>query len=144
MTYCPNCGAQPVSGAPVCPRCGKPAGAPVPLPVRSAYPAYPAPPAYMPPRVPAGTNSYALIGFIMAWLPVPVIGLLLCIMGLVQCARTGQKGRGLAVAGIVLRVLLIALAVAGIVFLFNYIENPDLYYPDYGAWEEPFAFAALR
>jgi len=66
----------------------------------------PAPYPYMPPKQ---TNSCAVAGFILTIIPIfPFIGLVLCFVGLSQCKRTGEGGKGLAVAGIVLQFLAVA------------------------------------
>ncbi|MCL2299704.1 MAG: zinc ribbon domain-containing protein [Firmicutes bacterium] len=135
MTFCQNCGASLDPGAPACPRCGKPAAA-LPYP---AYP-YPAPypPAYPAPKLPV-TNLLAIIGFVMALLPLPALPL--CIAGLVQCARTGQKGKGLAIAGILLRVAVLAVIAGGIVLLARY-GDAGSYLPDWD-WEDGFSFTVM-
>jgi len=135
MNYCPNCGAGLASGAQNCPRCGKIFFQPV-------YPAYPANPAY--PARP-GTNITAVLGFILALLPLPFAGLVLCVIALIQCGQTGpdgrrQKGRGLAIAGILIRVALIALLVAGIVLAVWYAMDYGYYLPEFFDWEGGFAF----
>ena len=163
MTFCPNCGASLEPGAPACPRCEKTAGAasPPPQPYQmphQIYPGQPVPPAYPPyqqqnawpaypvyqqrPVVP-GTNTFAILGFILAFLPLPFAGLVLCILGLVQCGQTGQKGRGLAVAGIVVRVVGIALLIAGIAAAVWYFADVGYYLPDYWEWNDGFAFTML-
>ena len=157
MTFCPNCGASLEPGAAVCPRCEKMAGAapappqpyqPYQLP-HPIYPNQPVPPAYPPYRGPAspGMNTYAVLGFIMAFLPLPFAGLALCILGLVQCSQPGpdgrrQKGRGLAIAGILVRVLGAALIVAGIAAaVWYFADSGNL--PDVWEWDDSFAFTVL-
>lgn len=49
------------------------------------------------------TNAMAIVGFIFAFL-LPLIGLILSIIGLVQINKKGQKGKGLAIAGIIVSV----------------------------------------
>ena len=133
MTFCQNCGANLEPGAPVCPRCGKSAAAqPYQPPQLIRYGTYPAP-------QPAGTNNFALLGFVMAWLPIPFAGLVLSIIALVQCGQTGQKGRGLAVAGIVARVIIDIALIAGIAVAFHSLRGSGLfeafdYFGSYG-WE---------
>ena len=166
MTFCPNCGASLQPGVSVCPRCGKTAGAAIPppppfqpyqmphqidpgQPVPPAYPQYPprpmvpAYPVYPPRPAPAGTNTFAVLGFILALLPLPFAGLVLCVMGLIQCGQTGQKGKGLAIAGIIIRILGIALLVIGIAAAVWYFADTGYYLPDVWEWDEGFAFTAL-
>ena len=142
MTFCPNCGvslkpgAPGVSGVSACPRCGRNF-----YPPRPVYPAQPV--CRQRPAPAAGTNTFALLGFVLAWLPIPFAGLVLCVMGLVQCARTGQKGRGLAIAGVVLRVAGIALLIVGAAAALWYFTDTGYFLPDYWEWDNGFAFAAL-
>jgi len=96
-----------------------------------------------------GTNSLAVLGFVMAFLPIPFAGLVLCVMGLVQCGRAGpdgrrQKGRGLAIAGIALRAVFVVLLVAGVAAAVWYFTDTGYYLPDYWEWDYGFSFAALR
>lgn len=60
-----------------------------------------------------GTNGMAIAGFILAFF-IPILGIIFSIIGLGQCKRRGQKGRGLAIAGIIISIVsvLIFLAVA--------------------------------
>jgi hypothetical protein len=142
MTLCQNCGAPLEPGAPACPRCGRSAANalppqpvyPYPYPVYPAYPQRPALPV---------TNTCAILGFVMAWLPIPLAWLVLSIVGLVQCGQKGQKGKGLAIAGILLRVLITAALIGGAALLIRY-ANTGMYSPDYWDWEEGFAFTLLR
>jgi hypothetical protein len=63
--------------------------------------------ALLPPAPPAkaGTNGVAIAGFILAFLIAP-IGLILSIIGLITARRSGQKGKGLAIGGIVVALLM--------------------------------------
>jgi hypothetical protein len=70
----------------------------------------PVPPA---PPAKAGTNGVAIAGFVLAFLIAP-IGLILSIIGLVTASRSGQKGKGLAIGGIVVALLL---SISGIVIV---------------------------
>jgi len=171
MTFCPNCGASQAPNVPDCPRCGKKTGAAIPPPQfyqsyepyqlpHQIYPGRPVPPAYpqypAQPMVPANPvyqrpassnmNTYAVLGFVLALLPLPFVGLVVCIMGLIQCGQAGpdgrrQKGRGLAVAGIVIRVLGVVLVVIAVAAAVWYFADTGYYLQDY--WDEGFAFAAL-
>ena len=46
------------------------------------------------------TNNLVLWGFIFSFL-FPLIGLIICIISLVQMKKRGEKGRGFAIAGII-------------------------------------------
>jgi hypothetical protein len=162
MMFCQNCGVPLESGAPGCPRCGKaadraqytgsgepmsPAAHQQPYPItpydawqQPPYPAYAAYPRQ--PKAPV-TSTFAILGFVMAWLPIPLAWLVLSIIGLVQCGQAGQKGRGLAIAAILLRVLGVAALIAGGALLIHY-ANTGGYYPDFWDWEEGFSFMLTR
>jgi uncharacterized membrane protein len=90
-----------------------------------------------------GTNTFAVLGFVLAFLPLPLAGLVLCVLGLAQCGQTGQKGKGLAIAGIVVRVVGAVLLVAGVAAAFWYFTDTGYYLPDYWEWGGEFAFTAL-
>jgi hypothetical protein len=63
--------------------------------------------ALLPPRPQPGTNGLAIAGLVLAVLLAPV-GLILSVVGLVQARRRGEKGRGLAITGILVSTLLTA------------------------------------
>jgi hypothetical protein len=68
-------------------------------------PPYGGPP--MPPvQPPKSTSGVAIAGFILAFLIAP-LGLILSIVGLVQTGGGRRKGKGLAIAGVVISLLLI-------------------------------------
>lgn len=75
----------------------------------------PGPPA---PPTPQGTNGMSIAGFVLAFLFTP-LGLILSIVGLVQARKRNQKGRGLAIAGIVISTVSILVGVAAIVVALN-------------------------
>ena len=56
------------------------------------------------PQQPRGTNTMAIVGFVLAFLVSPV-GLVLSIIGLQQTGQRHEGGRGLAIAGIVIGAL---------------------------------------
>ena len=171
MTFCPNCGVRLQPGGSVCLRCGKKTGPaapppqsypplqpyqlphqiyPVQAPAYLPYTPQPADPVYQRPGVPGepGTNPLAVLGFVLALLPLPFAGLVLCVVGLIQCGQVGpdgrrQKGRGLAVAGIVIRVVGAALLMIGVVAALWYFADTGFYLPDYWEWDEGFAFTLL-
>jgi hypothetical protein len=58
----------------------------------------------VPPQPNRRTNGLTIAGIILAFVAAP-IGLVLSIVGLVQAGRRGQKGKGLAIAGIVISLL---------------------------------------
>ncbi|MCL2869454.1 DUF4190 domain-containing protein [Candidatus Saccharibacteria bacterium] len=67
------------------------------------------PPVYQPqPQQPiqqqSGSNVLAILGFIFAFL-MPLIGLILSIIGLVKSKQKTGKGKGLAIAGIIISIV---------------------------------------
>ncbi len=88
-------GSAPYGAAPV----GAPGGAP--------YGGGPAggPPPYGQPPQQQGTNGLSIAGLVLAFIIAPV-GFILSIIGLVQAGKRGQKGKGLALAGIIVSLLL--------------------------------------
>jgi hypothetical protein len=70
-------------------------------------PAAPGAPVYPPPptQAPKTTNGLAIAGLILAFL-APLIGLILSIVGLSQAKKRNQNGRGLAIAGIIISIVL--------------------------------------
>lgn len=50
----------------------------------------------------------AIVGFILAFF-MPLIGLILSIIALTQIKKTGEGGKGLAVAGIIISVIMMIL-----------------------------------
>jgi hypothetical protein len=73
---------------------------------------------FFPPVAPVqrGTNGLAIAGFVLAIVVAPV-GFILSIIGAVQAGRRNQKGKGLAVAGIVIGLIFSAGGIAGAVAL---------------------------
>jgi len=143
MTFCRNCGAPLEGVSAACLRCGKHATAPQPYPY--PHPAwqqtgYPPRAAYPAQKLPV-TNLLAILGFVTALLPIPFAWLILSIAGLSQCNRTGQKGRGLAIAGIFLRLLVLAVLIAAVVLLIYYSDS-GIYLPNWD-WDEGFSFTFM-
>jgi len=92
----PQYGGAPYGAAPV----GAPGGAPY-----GGGPAGGPPPYGQPPQQPQGTNGLSIAGLVLAFIIAPV-GFILSIIGLVQAGKRGQKGKGLALAGIIVSLLL--------------------------------------
>jgi len=113
--YCQYCAAPLEERALTCARCGHAVGAAPPPPQYPYPPPYPPPYQYHPYPQPAGMNIFAVLGFIFTLVPfVPLVGFILCIAGYSGCKKTGQPGRGLALAGIVINAVGYALLIAGI------------------------------
>ena len=91
----------------------QPPGYPPPPPGGYGYP--PPGPGYPPPQS-AGTNRMAvasLVCSLFGWLCLigPILGLIFGFVALSQIKQTGQRGRGMAIAGIVIGGILIALMI---------------------------------
>jgi hypothetical protein len=114
MSIPPGQSDQPPGGLPPA---GYPAGGPTPYQQQDPdqqQPPYPQAP-YQPPAPTQGTSGLAIAGLILAFLAFP-IGLILSIVAFVTTGAGKKKGRGLAVAGIVVS-LLITGGVVGVVYL---------------------------
>ena len=85
-----------------------PPAAPTPPPAQPVYPAYgqPAPGYYAPP-----TNTMAILALVFGFVFAPV-GIVLGHLALGQIKRTGESGRGLALAGVI-----VGYALVGFFFL---------------------------
>ena len=103
-------------------------------PVPGQQPGYGVPPGYPPPygapqgypppcgQVPApqGTNTLAIVGFILTFVVCPPVGAVLCYIALGQIKRTGEGGRGLALAGVWIGIIAVVLAVLIVLALFTF------------------------
>lgn len=96
-------------------------------PPQPGYPAYPQQqPGYPqaafppPPPAPAGTNGFAIASLVLGILGCSLLTLVLSvvfgIVGLRQTKATGQKGRGLAKAGLILSGVWVLVIAAGVTF----------------------------
>ncbi|RNL75463.1 DUF4190 domain-containing protein [Nocardioides marmorisolisilvae] len=78
--------------------------APPPPPPPWQYP--PWPPAGSPYEQPkSGTNGFTIAALVFGIIPICFLGIIFGIVGLVQASKSGEKGKGLAIAGIVLNVV---------------------------------------
>lgn len=94
---------------------------------------------------PKATNSLAIVSLVCAFVFAP-LGIVLGHISLSQIKKSGEEGRGLAIAGLVisylitaLTILVVVLSVLFFVLLTRNLENMDLYpdYPDYTATAAP-------
>lgn len=109
---------QPYSGS-----YGQPYGASTESPQYS-YGQPPSP--YSQPRQPARFNTLAIVAFIVVFLS-NLIGLILGIIALVQVNKTGERGRGLAIAAIVIGAVVTIAAIVIVVFYPNLISSLATY-----------------
>lgn len=141
--FCPNCGTQNPDGTSFCSNCGSPltsnvnpAPAPAPAPVTPVTPVAPVAPApapapvYTPNQQPVqavqpqtnGTNGLCLAGFIISLVSIvlggslSLISLILCIIGVNSAGKKNQKGKGQAIAGIIISALFVLIWIFAIIF----------------------------
>jgi hypothetical protein len=74
-------------------------------------------PGYVQPKM----NTLALVGFILSFF-ISIVGLILCIIGLIQIngANGMQKGKGLAIAGIIIGAIGLVLIPLRVINAFNH------------------------
>ncbi len=102
MKYCTHCGAEIHDEAVVCPKCGCAVGPYAETRQTSRG---------------GGWNILAIVGFALSFFNA-VVGLILSAVGRKQISQSGEKGKELAVAGIVISAVQIAWVTLGFVFLF--------------------------
>ncbi|MFM7272049.1 MAG: DUF4190 domain-containing protein [Actinomycetes bacterium] len=124
MGTCGSCGETLTDGNRFCPACGKPVAAAPTSVVPPPPPPPPAPPGYSyAPRIqPVGTAAGRTNGFAIAALVLGCVGAFTCGVGSVlavvfgfiarsQIRQRGEQGNGMALAGIILGFVVIALFV---------------------------------
>jgi hypothetical protein len=76
------------------------------------------------------TNVLAILSLIFAFL-VPLVGLILGIIALVQINKSGQKGKGLAIAGIIVSIMwfFVIIVLIGSLAYFG-VFSPDSWLPE--------------
>ena len=134
MPFCKNCGSSIEDGAKFCENCGTPIEAPVaqPAPQPAPQPVQAQPvqsqstTQYQSSQVPEGTNGFCIAGFICALATVLmgvglVPALILSIVGLVQVKKSGQKGKGFAIAGIIIPIAVMLIATICVILYFVFI-----------------------
>ncbi len=112
-------GTRPPPGQPVY---GPPAGQP-------GQPAYGQPP----PAIP-GTNVMAILALVFAFVFAP-LGIVFGVIGRKQIDRTGESGRGLATAGLVLGIIFTVISILAVIAMVavlgaavNEVNRPDFGY----------------
>ena len=91
-----------------------------------------------PPSAPRRFNGCAVAGFILSFLPVAnVAGFVLSLFGFVQCGQHSERGRGLAMAGILLSSLTLALCALAVYHMGLSLLDELRYYllEDYEAYQ---------
>lgn len=62
----------------------------------------------------AKTNTLAIVGFILAFV-INIAGVVVSIIALNQIKQTGEKGRGLAIAGIIIGALSLIIGIISVI-----------------------------
>ncbi len=104
--YCAHCGKEIDPQSLYCPHCGAATGA-APLTKR--------------------TNGLAVAGFVLSFF-VPIVGIILSIIGRKQCLERNEEGGGLALAGIIISCVTIALALIALIGSFIFWAYLHAYY----------------
>ena len=89
--FCKNCGKEIDDKAVICPNCG--------VAVEREAPA-----------APPKTNTLAIVGFVLSFF-VAIAGLVCSIIARKQCKERGEGGAGLALAGIIISIAEMVIAV---------------------------------
>lgn len=76
-------------------------------------------------KTPQKTNALAVIGLVSAFF-VPLVGLVLSIIGLLQINKKKEKGKGLAISGIVLSIAVGILQLLTMILIINAISNSSV------------------
>ena len=121
--FCANCGAEVSDGYAFCEKCGTPVNNAAPQPAPAGQPAYNQP--YGPAPVQEPGNGMATAGFVsfLCCSALSPVGLILSIVGMTKAKSVGGKGKGLAIAGIILGALGILWFIISLIIA---ILNPEL------------------
>lgn len=103
MKYCPYCGAEIQNDAQSCPNCGKNV-------TTSPFDEQLNPTQN---NNVGKINTMCIVGFVLSFL-MPLLGLIFSIIGLIRSKRNGERGFGLAIAGIAISIAM---------FIANYLIN---------------------
>lgn len=135
--FCPNCGTQNNDGVRFCANCGTaltpnvsaaPQAAPMQTPPPAPAPVQPVAPVapVQPQAVPVSTNPQqktnvlCIVGLIGSLASIVFLGttaivfLILSIIGLISAGKKNEKGKGQAIAGIIISAILVVVWIAGI------------------------------
>jgi len=128
-TYCTNCGAAIATGT-FCTTCGTPVGeAPAQTSASPVSPAASSPAAADPSSAyqalnvvkqpPASINTLAIVALVTSLLGVHLAGIICGHIALNQIKTTGEGGRGLALAGLIIGYIFMAIVILIILALFS-------------------------
>lgn len=104
-------------------------------PIYGPPPGQPGQPAYgQPPPATPGTNVMAILALVFAFVFAP-LGIVFGVIGRRQIDRTGESGRGLATAGLVLGIIFTVISVLSVIAMVvilgaavNEVNRPDFNY----------------
>ena len=105
MKYCSHCGAELNDEAAICTKCGCAVDEIQSIQRNSSSDSW---------------NAFAIAGFVLSFLSV-IIGLILSIIGYKQIKETGEKGKELALAGIIISSISTAIVALLIIILVMYM-----------------------
>jgi len=127
--FCPKCGTQNADGVSFCANCGAnlmpaaPAAAPAPQYQPQPAPQYqpqsqpvPSPTPVLVYKAPKA-NVLCIVGFITSLVSIflggttAIISLILCIIGLSSASKKNERGRGQAIAGLIISIVLISILI---------------------------------
>ena len=109
--YCKNCGSHLDDRAVVCPNCGVPTGVEQP-------------------QQQSGSNTIAIVGFILSFF-LPIVGLICSIIGYKNSSQLNGTGKGIALAGIIISSVIMVLGIMTSFIAMSYMEE---YFSDYTAF----------
>ena len=104
MKYCARCGAELHDEAAICTKCGCPVDG-IRSPYNSSSSSY---------------NTLAIVGFVLSFFST-IVGLIISIIGYKQTKETGEKGKELALAGIIISSVGMAIAIIVFIIYFGVI-----------------------
>ena len=67
---------------------------------------------------PQAANTFAILGFVFAFL-IPLLGLIFSIVGIGNAKKMGGKGKGLAIAGLIISIISVVIVILYIVLIFG-------------------------
>ena len=118
--FCTNCGKKTEEGEEYCAFCGqnlsnKPNIDNTPNPVKVNK-----------------NNDLAIIGLIISIAVSAIVGIIMCAISLSQIKKTGEKGKEIAIAGIVIGIVKIIGAILWFIFcILMAVTDSDRYYDEY-------------
>lgn len=122
--YCRKCGKELYDDASFCVYCGTAVQANSPQPPSDAHDEFFDAPRCGDPRA-ASWNAMSIAGFVCSFF-FALLGLIFSILGKKQCARSGEKGQGLATAGIVISI--VSMVLSAVLTIWLNVLLSSLYY----------------